>query len=718
MTAFWSAFFDILNGSAIYLLVGFVLAGVIHVVLTRHRDFLTPLTGSGFRPVFLATLVGLPMPLCSCSVLPTGLALLRKGASKGATASFLITVPETDIVSILLTYGLIGPVMAIFRPLAALVTGLTAGVAVNLADRRESPSPPDDTPVAGCGCGTGGCDEKPAEPAAEPPFSGCCCGPREEPEPPVRGGVLTWLREIYHFGFVEFFDSLVLRLLIGLLIGAAIWALVPSIDFALFSGSPLLSYLLMLVIGVPMYVCATASTPIAAGLIASGISPGAALVFLLVGPATNSASMLVLIKQFGRLVFGIYLGLIMVCSVLMGLLLDLMVRGTTWNIAELASAHHESLSVWGVVWTVIFLAFTVVSLYRVRAADQIVAWLREKLGLTISRRGLIGGFLLLMLVLYLLSGCFIVSAGERAAVTRFGQVTAAPLEPGLHYHWPAPFGDVDILCTEDIQRVEIGYRSVADPGSAAVASRLATNLAGEAWMLTGDENIIDIKCVTQFQIRNDAEAFLAYLYGVADGPELVRAASEWSVRQVVGQRGIDSLLTIDRAVIEQIIRDDYLQPVLDACHSGVRVVGVKLQSVHAPPPTHWAFRDVASAAENAVQKVNEAREYKERVVLDAQGSALRSLALSEGKAFERAAIATGSATVFDTQRQIYREAPRLMRSRLYLETMDAILPDLTKYIDLTSPDGPGPELWLRLGDGLEQFPMLGLPKPPLEEGPE
>jgi uncharacterized protein len=263
---------QMLDASALYILAGFLLAGVLHVLLDRRKNLLDPLRGKGPRPVILGTLIGIPLPLCSCSVLPTAMSLLRSGASKGATASFLITVPETDVVSIMLTYGLLGPVMAVARPIASLFTGIVSGLAVDAATRDEKPAP---APLMMAEEETGGC---------------CCSEPAAEKKPnPVR--------EALQFGFVKFFDDIILILVLGLAISAVIAGVFPRVDTSLLTDNHFLSYALMLAVGIPMYICATASTPIAASLVLAGVSPGAALVLLLAGPATNTAGLVLMRRR-------------------------------------------------------------------------------------------------------------------------------------------------------------------------------------------------------------------------------------------------------------------------------------------------------------------------------------------------------------------------------------------------------------------------------------
>ena len=306
---------NILTQAAPYLLFGYLVAGLLSVFLNRYQSINALLGAPGHRPVYLATLFGIPMPLCSCSVLPAALALRRQGVSKGATASFLISVPETDIISIVLTYALLGPLIAVFRPLAALVTAITTGLVVNRIDTSdEERRQPDGT----AGSGGGPVDSSGADECCGGSASG---GSESEASTgaPAKAG---WLRRALRFGFVEMFDDIMVQLLIGILIAGAVVAWLPGWGLKDAIGGSPITYLIMLAVGIPVYVCATASTPLAVGLIAGGVSPGAALVFLLAGPATNVASLIVLNNQFGRRVLAGYLSAIAVVSVLMGLILD------------------------------------------------------------------------------------------------------------------------------------------------------------------------------------------------------------------------------------------------------------------------------------------------------------------------------------------------------------------------------------------------------------
>ncbi len=342
-----SAIVGILNESSAYLLLGFALAGVIHVVLGRLPRLTAQLTGSGRRPVLWAALIGAPMPLCSCSVLPAAMALRHRGASKGATASFLVSVPETDIVSILVTLALLGPFIALYRPLAAIASALAVGFVVRWLENREVRAASTSHAASASG------------------LDAACCDPKQPAVEHARAQAGPWWVRAFRYGFVEMFDDIVPQLLLGIVLAGIIGTWLPEIDPGQFRGGTFMSYLVMVAIGVPLYVCAAASTPIAAGLIAGGVSPGAAMVFLLAGPATNIASLIVVRGEFGNRIFAGYLGALVLASVGAGALLD-WVLGSA-SIPAAAPAHvHATGSRAAIAFTIVFLLWSVVSAYRSR----------------------------------------------------------------------------------------------------------------------------------------------------------------------------------------------------------------------------------------------------------------------------------------------------------------------------------------------------------------
>lgn len=290
---------DLYLDAAPWLLLGLIAAGLIKAWLPDSM-LSRWLGGKGFWPITRAAFIGAPLPLCSCGVLPAALGLHRGGASHSSTVSFLIATPETGIDSIALSYALLGPVMAVVRPVAAIFSAIVAGTLTALVpETRQAPS---SIPVVG-GCSGGA----------------CCSNTLQTPA--TSGGPLATTLTGLRYAASDILDDIALWLAIGIVLAGAVATWVPPQALAAW-GSGLPAMLLMLVVGIPMYICATASTPLAAALLLAGLSPGTVLVFLLAGPATNLATLAVVRKEFGTAVLGTYLAGISLASILFGLLLD------------------------------------------------------------------------------------------------------------------------------------------------------------------------------------------------------------------------------------------------------------------------------------------------------------------------------------------------------------------------------------------------------------
>jgi len=360
MKELFASFLTIVGDSAPYLLLGFALAGVLHVVLARFPFLMARLTRPGRRSVLYGALIGVPMPLCSCSVLPAAMGLRRDGASRGATASFLVSVPETDVVSILITYALIGPVMAIYRPIAAFLSALATGLAVDSLSEPGDRRPAQARPDPACDC-----EETEGHPHAAPGDA--------------------WWKRAFRYGFIEIFDDILLQLLLGIGIAAALTAWFPPLESLAQGTHVVWQYLAMLAIGIPLYVCATASTPVAAGFIAAGISPGAAMVFLLAGPATNVAGLLVLRAEFGPRFLMTYVIAVALASVAMGIAFDMLAK--TLAIPPVTPPLHaeEGWPAVRIAAAALFLLLAITSMHRTRAVQRAGAYLRRLAGRASAR---------------------------------------------------------------------------------------------------------------------------------------------------------------------------------------------------------------------------------------------------------------------------------------------------------------------------------------------
>lgn len=291
LKTFITALWETLTAMSPYLLFGFFVAGILSIVV-RPEFVERHLGGRGLGPVVKASLFGVPLPLCSCGVIPVAASLRKHGAGAGATTSFLISTPQTGVDSIMVTLSLLGPVFAVFRPLVSFVSGLIGGSLV-----AYSGSNPVNAGNNGANCESGR------------------CGVNEG-----RGSFIDALR----YGFVTLPRDINRALIVGVVLAGVISAAVPDDFFAGLLGGGILSMIVMMAVGIPVYVCATASVPVAAALIAKGVSPGAALVFLMTGPATNAATITTVWKIMGKRVAGLYLGTVALCAIGAGLVLDAM----------------------------------------------------------------------------------------------------------------------------------------------------------------------------------------------------------------------------------------------------------------------------------------------------------------------------------------------------------------------------------------------------------
>ncbi len=284
---FFNTLFAILNAMSPYLMLGFLIAGILHsfippAIYSRH------LSDDGWKATIKAAIFGIPLPLCSCGVLPTAISLYRNGASKAATTSFLIATPQTGVDSIAATYSLLGPAFAVIRPIAALATSFAGGMAVGAGKKEED--------------------------------SDRCCTSRIEPT--GKTSPAAKVVEAFRYGFVDMMQSVGKWLVIGLVIAAVITVAVPDSFFTLLSWSPILSMVIIVIIAIPMYVCATGSIPIALSLMLKGLSPGVAFVLLMAGPAANFASVLLLKRTIGARATMKYVASIVTGAMLFGIVID------------------------------------------------------------------------------------------------------------------------------------------------------------------------------------------------------------------------------------------------------------------------------------------------------------------------------------------------------------------------------------------------------------
>ena len=367
-----------------YLLLGFLFAGILHAFMPK-RFFTRFLGGNNFKSVFYSALLGVPLPLCSCGVIPTAMSLRKEGASRGAATSFLIATPQTGVDSIVATAAMMGIPFAIIRPVAAFITALFGGTLVNLFGEKDAPASSPAAEEEHCCCCHG---EEPKaeeehcccchgeqpkaeeehcccchgeEPKAEEEH--CCCGHSEQPkaeeehcccchgeEPkaeeehcchcedkkePEKLSFADRCRKMLKFAFVDMVGDIGKWLVIGLVVAAIITVVIPDEYFTIFKDNTLLSMLLVLAISIPMYICATGSIPIAVALMAKGLTPGAALVLLMAGPAANFASIIILRKRLGVRSLICYLAAIIIGAIACGYAIDLLMPQSWFTVSTL-----------------------------------------------------------------------------------------------------------------------------------------------------------------------------------------------------------------------------------------------------------------------------------------------------------------------------------------------------------------------------------------------
>ena len=316
------------NQMAVYLLFGFIVAGILHILFSE--SFVKRHLGGGtIGSAAKASLFGVPLPLCSCGVIPAGISLYRQGASRGSTVSFLISTPQTGVDSILATYGFLGPIYALFRPAAAFISGIAGGIITNFVERSSSKAGKEDNQKNCLVCKVDLSGEEHFHTLGEKAAA------------------------IARYAFVELPSDIAVWLVIGIGIAAIITVVLPD-DFlpslAERVGSDVVMMLMVIVVAVPIYVCATASVPIAVALIMKGLSPGAAFVFLMAGPATNSATITLIWRVLGFRTLATYLFSIVVTSIASGFLLNIVYSASGIELGEqvagrAASTAHNTMHV-------------------------------------------------------------------------------------------------------------------------------------------------------------------------------------------------------------------------------------------------------------------------------------------------------------------------------------------------------------------------------------
>ena len=326
LTLFFSSLIELSHAMSPYILFGLIFAGILHeiipdTIVTKH------LGNENILSVIKSTIFGIPLPVCSCGVIPLATSIKKSGASKGATLSFLISTPITGVDSILATYGMFGWIFTIYRVFTSMIIATIAGILANTLD-KDVPKPAFST-FAPPKTGFSATSPKPQE------TNSCCSNTNQEKKERFS------MKKVFTYSFGTLLKDIAKPLFYGLILGAIITIAIPQNLSEILMDNNWMSYLIAIAIAVPLYVCATASLPIAAALIIAGVSPGAAFVFLTAGPATNTVTIGVVKTMLGKTSLYIYLGTITLGSILFGLGLDYIFDINSIDGAKLIHIHEE-----------------------------------------------------------------------------------------------------------------------------------------------------------------------------------------------------------------------------------------------------------------------------------------------------------------------------------------------------------------------------------------
>ncbi|MCG8456700.1 MAG: permease, partial [Holophagales bacterium] len=509
----------------------------------------------------------------------------------------------------------------------------------------------------------------------------------------------------------ELLDDLAFWLVIGVGLAGLLTVLLPDNLDELGLGTGLFPMIVLLVVGVPLYMCASASTPIAAALLLKGFSPGAALVFLLAGPATNAATVLLLAATFGRRFVQIYVISVAAGALACGLLLDLVLGDV--DVAEgLRPSVEEAPGGLTVFLALLLAALLVRSLMRGawasgvdelrRAFGRIGAHLPG--GVRPGLRPMAAVGLVLLLVAYLLGGLRVVPTGSRGYGFLFGALVRTELEPGLHYLPPAPFGRWEVRQVSYPRKSDVGFRTdlvlvdrrrelvgraPRDDWHSPVAAM--NPIPAQASYLTGDGSLVEVSFSVHYTLT-DGQAFF---YGIDHGRDFVNLYAEAVARELIAGLALDELLTERRLEIEGRILDG-LQGALSEQGLGIEVLAVRIVDLHPPGAAVFSFRDVSSAKEDRETAIHHARAEQARTLPLSRGAAAERIAEAEAQSWRRQQEAQGESRSFLTRAAPFAEHRELLGHLLWIETMERTLAGREKLIlppDKGSSSSRGITLW-------------------------
>ena len=742
-----TAYFDFIWMSFLLLgpmlILGLLLSGLIHVFISREA-ILKWLQDDSLRSVSVSSAVGVPIPLCSCSVVPVVAEMRRKGASRSSCMAFLITAPETGADSILVTNAFFGFIAAVVRPFISFVTAVVAGIfCIGLIrdDNGEVKPGKEDhdhhdhdhhdhdhhdhdhhghdhdhdhehgvhDPLISDK------DDCYVSPAAmkvlmarwiksittvastwkfgswiKPEFyreiageqakksSGAVEVDRVAEEYPGLD-FKKIVKHIMHYGFVEIADDILFALLVGIALGGVLFLVIPA-DLMSNEYARWLSYPVMIIVGVPLYICASASTPIAAALVARGVSPGAALIFLMTGPATNTSTIAIIMSQFGARFAAIYVTTVIVVTAVIGIAIDFMLLATGFTIS-VNLLPSESPAIQFIQWGGAILLIALI-LWRYRAGamrrgyeDMMVnvrplsrpwrnAW--KRLTRDRSFRGTVSpatplGMMLwgLLLVLFLGSGFTTVPPGHVGYGLLFGQVYWKDLQPGLHYLAPRPLVQVDKWPVKEVKSImsDTPYEYVS-----------------------GDLNMLTLTLDVQYRVKDP----YTYHYRTVDPEEIIEDAVREHLRTFINARDLDRLLTAYRADMVDELTNLF---VVDADMHGdktilntVDLVKVSLLDITPAAEAMNSFREISSAQEDRERIIVNAQRFMVSLVPRAYGNAEYEREQADGEAFRKVATSAAEADAIMVISSAMQTAPEVLRNMLWREKLETALAGNPKII--------------------------------------
>ena len=714
------------------LLLGLFLSGVIHVFIPR-QTILRWFRDDSLKSVATSAGIGVPMPLCSCSVVPVVAEMRRKGASRSSCMSFLITAPETGADSILVTNAFFGPVVAIARPIISFLTAVVAGIfCIGLirdsggADRRSEAEHGDETHgheghdhedhdhdhdhdhgthtslfpgrddcyvsfkqlrgfasrwVRGLTAAAGRWRHaswlKPDFYRERPPGDAPGEVQRDSGDEERGPDFPTVVRHVLRYGFVEIADDILFALLVGIALGGVLFLAIPS-DLMASEYARWLSYPVMVLIGIPLYICASASTPIAAALVAKGVSPGAALVFLMTGPATNTGTIAIIVSQFGARFASVYVVGVIAVTVVLGVLIDVLLLAAGLSIAVNLEAS-DSPAILTLQWGgAIGLAALIAWRFKAGALrsgyDDLMLNLRPvgrrlaKLWLRLTRgRPVAGAFapnapagaalLVVALALFIGSGFTRVPPGSVGYGLLFGEVRWRDLGPGLHYLAPRPLARVDHWPVREVKSI------MSDKTHEYVS---------------GDLNLMSFTVDVQYRVTDP----YIYHYRTTDPERVIGAFISGHMRSFISARRLEPLLNVHRGPLEDHIRELFDEPESgrDPVLNSIELVKANLVDVSPTAETASAFREVSSAQEDRERIIVNAQRFLVALTPQAYGNAFYEVEQAQGQAFRKTTGAKAEAEAISAVAGATRTAPGVLRNMLWREKLESALSGNAKVI--------------------------------------